>query len=276
MSKNPTRRALFTAIQKGERGAVLPLVDHLEELGVGDLALWIREVIPEGGRAILGQVKPVFDLCHEDRGRNLLRWEDDPHDRQTRALHWAVRRLPLKDVPVLTDAIEQADDLQRMWLAHALFRRLKLRGLRVGGSATVRHDPHAGNSSVEILLPHCGGPCVLYQDLSSKLQDKWGREGRRVLVKFGHILERAFPGLARHRQAVYSWPRFFICAWTWPRRFRIPWREWATPEEAEEDARQVRAARSARAAARAVIEAEARRRAKPRVPKPPPRRPAAP
>jgi hypothetical protein len=48
MSKNSALRALFEAIQKGDRSAVAPLADHLDMLGAIDLATSIREAVPKG------------------------------------------------------------------------------------------------------------------------------------------------------------------------------------------------------------------------------------
>jgi hypothetical protein len=259
MSKNSALRDLFEAIQRGDRGAVLPLADHLEELGALDLATFIREAIPEGGQHLVGAVAVAFEVCHADARRDLLRWEEEPYYRRTRALDRAVLALPLDDVPVLTEAIDLDDRDRWVRQARALFRRLGLRGLRVAPKASERYNRGGKtNPCIEVLVPRPG----------RVLREEEDRAGNRVIAKLQSILARAYPILGAQDLAEGAlekpfWimgcsRRCFVIAWTDSDRWRIPWEKWATPEEVEEEARLVREVRAEAAQAEAE-RAEARR-----------------
>jgi hypothetical protein len=245
MSKNSTLRALFVAIQKGDLGAALPLADHLEELGAPDLATYVREAIARDGWELVEAVAEVFVECHANKGRDLLRWEDEPYCRRTLALHRTMLALSLDDVPILTDAIDLDDRPAWVRQARSLFRRLKLHGIEVDPRAYGGSDPRRGSSpNILVYVPHREEVYLEDPDLCRKLLDEGGREGKRVLNKLGNILARAFPSLGAS-----CWPerlddpsvcssvggsrRQFMFFWYEPNRWRIPrrrWPRWSSPE----------------------------------------------
>jgi hypothetical protein len=243
MSKNPTLRRLFMAIEKGDRGAVLPLADHLEELNAPDLAALIRDGFPQGGGPLVEAIARAFDGCHAGAGHDLLRWEDDPFHRPTLALHRAVLALPLDDVPVLTDALDLDD--RRAWVrqARALFRQLRLRGIEV--------DPRKYGGSVSerggFVPPICVYvPTLQEMDLDEgylrrELREEEIRAWKRVIAKLGNILARAFPSLGAScvperpdepcvRGSIGCSRRSFMFVGNTRCRWRIPWERWSPPE----------------------------------------------
>jgi hypothetical protein len=241
MSKNSTLRALFTAVQEGDAGAILPLADHLEELNAPDLAARIREAIPRGGEPLVEAIAWAFEGCHADAGHDLLRWEDDPFYRPTLTLHRAILALPLDDVPVLTDALDLDD--RRAWVrqARSLFRRLKLRGIQVGAPVNDGSDSRGGSGPcIVVAVPTLEETGLHDWDLHRKLREEEIREWKWVIAKLGNILARAFPSLGAScvperpdeppvRVFIGDSRRRFMFAGTIPFRWRIPWEHWSPP-----------------------------------------------
>jgi hypothetical protein len=227
LRENPALRALFTAIRQGDRSAVLPLADLLEELDALDLAAPIRKADSRGGRVLVQWVARAFYDCHGDMERRLLRWEDDPHERQTLTLHRAIQAVSLGDVPVLTKSPLQDD--RRVWAgqARSLFHRLELRGIQV-------EAPDEGsNNLIGVRVPQRGKDFLNNPVLIRKLWDKQEREGKRVLAKLRAILARGFPGLAKRRVWVPGLGRVGYSAGDIHRLFHIGWTDsdlWRVPD----------------------------------------------
>jgi hypothetical protein len=254
MSKNSTLRALFEAIQKGDRSAALPLADHLEKLGADDLAALVREAIPRSSGRLVWAVGLAFETCHGDVGRGLLSWDDEPYERQTLALYRAIQAQRLGDVPIMTEA-NDLDDRRRECLARALFGRLELRGIQVNLSVWVSSDPLAGSDyPVWVSIPSL--------EWVNSGQDQRLEAAHSVTLKLCSILARGFPGLGEQCAVVLGLggprgprgiPPFLISWAKYPDRWRLPRQQWQTPEEAEEDAEVAEKVRLAEArAARAA------------------------